>query len=68
VRPRIGKDASDYPSDGSRGNRRGLAPPERQFDAAPVADGRTGEGEKLSRKIVGRMVTTGKPARCGQKC
>ena len=61
VRPRVGEDGSDYPSDISRGNRRGLAPPERQFDAASVADGRTGEGKKLSRNIVGRTVTTGRP-------
>jgi len=46
VRPRVGEDGSDYPSDISRGNRRGLAPPERQFNAASLADGRTGEGEK----------------------
>src|SRR6267142_767211 len=44
--PRVGEDGSDYPSDISRGNRRGLAPPERQFDAASVADGRTGEREE----------------------
>jgi hypothetical protein len=39
VRPGVGEDGSDYPSDIGRGNRRGLAPPERQFDAASVADG-----------------------------
>ena len=37
---------SDYPSDISRGNRRGLALPKRQFDAASVANGWTGEGEE----------------------
>ena len=37
---------SDYPSDISSGNRRGLALPERQFDAASVANGRTDEGEE----------------------
>src|ERR1700686_350890 len=42
VRPRVGEDGSDYPSNISRGYRRGLAPPERQFDAASVADARTG--------------------------
>ena len=46
VRPRVGEDGSDYPSDISRGYRRGLAPPERQFDTAWVADARTGEGEE----------------------
>src|SRR3989441_1070678 len=46
VRPRVGEDSSDYPSDIRRGNRRGLAPPEGHFDAASVADGRTGEREK----------------------
>ena len=46
VRPRVGKDGSDHPSNISRGNRRGLAPPERQFDAASVADARTGEGKE----------------------
>src|SRR3989442_6830740 len=46
VRPRVGEDSSDYPSDIRRGNRRGLAPPERQFDAASVADGRSGERGK----------------------
>ena len=61
VRPKVGEDGSDYPSDISRGGRRGVAPPERQFHAASIADGRTGEGEKLSRNIIGRMVTTGRP-------
>ena len=46
VRPRVGEDGSDDPGDISRGNRIGLAPPERQFDAASVPDGRTGEGEE----------------------
>jgi hypothetical protein len=46
VRPRVGEDGSDYPSDIRCGNRRGLAPPERQFDAASVAHGRKGEREK----------------------
>src|SRR5262249_20736831 len=46
VRLRVGEDGSDYLSDISRGDRRGLAPPERQFDAASVADGRTYKGEK----------------------
>src|SRR6185369_4289982 len=46
VRRRVGEDGRDYASDIGRGNRRGLAPPERQFDAASVADGRTCEGEK----------------------
>ena len=46
VRPRVGEDGSDHPSDVSRGDRRGLAPPERQFDAASVADRRTGEGDE----------------------
>jgi hypothetical protein len=46
VRLRVGEDGRDDPRDINRGNRRGLAPPERQFDAASVADGRTGEGEK----------------------
>src|SRR5260370_42456263 len=46
VRPRVGEDGSDYPSDVSRGYRISLATPERQFDAASVADGRTGEGEE----------------------
>src|SRR5215472_6725295 len=46
VWPRVGEDGSDYPSDISRGNRIGLAPPERQLDAASIADARTGEGEE----------------------
>jgi hypothetical protein len=46
VRPTVGEDGSDYPSDISRSNWRGLAPPERQFDTASVADARTGEGEE----------------------
>ena len=46
VRPRVGEDGSDYASDISRGNRRGLALPERQFDAASVANTRTGEGKE----------------------
>src|SRR5262249_13211616 len=46
VRPRVGEDGSDYPSAISRSNWRGLAPPERQFDRASVADARTGEGEE----------------------
>jgi hypothetical protein len=46
VRARVGEDRSDYPSDIRRGNRRGLASAERQFDAAAVADGRTREREK----------------------
>src|SRR5215510_7004304 len=46
MRPGISEDGSDYPSDISRGNRIGLALPERQFDAASVADARTGEGEE----------------------
>jgi hypothetical protein len=44
VRRRIGKDRSDYPSDISRGNRRGLAPPKRQFDAPSIADARSRDG------------------------
>jgi hypothetical protein len=46
VRPRVGEDGSDYPSDISRGNGRGLARPERQLDAATVPDARTGEAEE----------------------
>src|SRR5262249_62090331 len=46
MRPGVEKDGGDYPSDIGRGDRRGLAAPERQFDAASVADGRTGEREK----------------------
>src|SRR5882724_1121757 len=46
VRPRVGEDSSDDPSDISRGDRRGLAPPERQFNAASVADGRADEAEE----------------------
>src|SRR3989454_1568499 len=46
VRPGVGEDGSDDPSDIHRGNRRGLAPPERQLGAASVADDRTGEGEE----------------------
>jgi len=46
VRPRVGEDGSDYPSDISRSNWRGLAPPERQFDTASVPNARTGEGEE----------------------
>ena len=46
VRPRVGEDARDHPGDISRGNRRGLPSPERQFDTASVADARAGEGEE----------------------
>src|SRR5262245_60164934 len=46
MRPRVGEDGRDDPSDISRGNRRGLAPPERQFDVASVADGRADEAEE----------------------
>jgi len=46
VQPRVGEDGSDDPSDIRRGNRIGLAPPERQLDAASVPDRRTGEGEE----------------------
>jgi hypothetical protein len=46
VRPTVREDGSDYASDISRSNWRSLAPPERQFDTAAVADARTGEGEE----------------------
>src|SRR5690349_4987418 len=46
VRPRVGEDGSDYPSDINCGNRRGFASSERQFDAVPVADTRTDETEE----------------------
>src|SRR5262249_56183902 len=47
VRPRVGEDGSDYPGHVRRGNRRGLAQSEWQFDPASVAHCRTGEGEKV---------------------
>src|SRR5262245_59879784 len=43
VRPRVGEDGGDYPSDIGCGHRRGLAEPERELDAASVADRRTDE-------------------------
>src|SRR5215813_14646483 len=46
VRPRLAEDLSDYASDINRGNRGGLATPERQFDTVSVADARCGEWEE----------------------
>jgi hypothetical protein len=46
VRARVGEDSSDDPSHIGRRNRRGLAPTERQLDAASVSDARTGERGK----------------------
>jgi hypothetical protein len=41
VLPRCGEDGRNAPSDIGGGNRIGLAPPEWQFNAASVANGRT---------------------------
>src|SRR4030095_15399341 len=54
VRPRVGEDGRDDPSDIRCGNGRRLALPERQFDTASVADGRTGEGEEKALEEDGR--------------
>jgi hypothetical protein len=50
VRPRVGEDGSDYPSDISRSNWRGLAPPERQFDTFKMVSIST-----ISRTLVNRI-------------
>src|SRR5215471_12694241 len=46
MRPRVGEDGSNYPSDVSRGDWRGFAPPEWELDAASVADGRSDEAKE----------------------
>src|SRR3954447_13777643 len=46
MRTGVGEDGSDDASDISRTNRRSLAPPERQFDAASLAHGSPGDGEE----------------------
>src|SRR5215467_4535138 len=46
MRPGFGQDGSDDPCDIRRRDRRGLALPERQFDAVPIADARSGEGQE----------------------
>src|SRR5215469_8532394 len=47
VRTRVGEYCSDYPSDISSSDRRGLALPKRQFDAASIPDARTGEEKEV---------------------